>query len=85
MIYFVLFSLGVITSMYWFIAGSIFGKLGEKIAATENKWERLAPWIFAVVFWPIGCVLGWLVHTYGPCGLRDVEPVDECPRCGLEL
>jgi hypothetical protein len=27
----------------------------------------------------------WLYHTYGPCGVDDVEPVDECPRCGTEL
>jgi hypothetical protein len=27
----------------------------------------------------------WLVHTYGPCGEDDVEPVDECPKCGQEI
>lgn len=28
----------------------------------------------------------WLVHTYGDDGSgMDVEPVDECPRCGKEL
>lgn len=27
----------------------------------------------------------WAVHTYGPCGWDDVEPVDECPRCGEEI
>jgi len=26
----------------------------------------------------------WLCHTYAQCGDEDVEPVDECPRCGLE-
>lgn len=27
----------------------------------------------------------WLVHTYTAVGMDDVEPVDECPRCGQEL
>lgn len=27
----------------------------------------------------------WLVHTYTGCGEEDVEPCDECPRCGEEL
>lgn len=27
----------------------------------------------------------WLVHTYCGVGVDDVEPVDECPRCGLEI
>ena len=26
--------------------------------------------------------LRWTRHTYGPVGNDDVEPVDECPRCG---
>ena len=25
----------------------------------------------------------WLVHAYCDDGMGDVEPVDECPRCGL--
>jgi hypothetical protein len=24
----------------------------------------------------------WLVHGYAGCGNDDVEPIDECPRCG---
>jgi len=27
----------------------------------------------------------WAVHTYYPDGWDDVEPVDECPRCGYEI
>jgi len=27
----------------------------------------------------------WLVHTYAMCSEEDVEPIDECPRCGTEL
>jgi hypothetical protein len=27
----------------------------------------------------------WLYHGYGSCGDDDVEPVDECPKCGAEL
>jgi hypothetical protein len=27
----------------------------------------------------------WAVHTYHPCGDDDVEPVDECPRCGANI
>ena len=27
----------------------------------------------------------WLKHGYAACGEDDVEPVDECPRCGYEL
>lgn len=28
----------------------------------------------------------WTVHTYGDDGTSmDVEPVDECPRCGAEI
>ena len=28
--------------------------------------------------------LRWAIHTYAGCGDDDVEPVDECPRCGSE-
>ena len=37
---------------------------------------------------PVICVCGWvgpmrwLIHTYADDGCGDVEPVDECPRCG---
>jgi hypothetical protein len=34
-------------------------------------------------FW--GGPVRWLVHTYTACGEDDVEPVDECPHCGMEL
>jgi len=36
------------------------------------------------VWCPCGWVgpLRWMIHTYGPDGCGDVEPVDECPRCG---
>ncbi len=27
----------------------------------------------------------WLIHTYEACGDDDVEPRDECPRCGQEV
>ena len=27
----------------------------------------------------------WAVHTYGPVGHDDVEPVDECPKRGAEV
>jgi hypothetical protein len=26
--------------------------------------------------------LRWFVHGYAGCGDDDVEPEDECPRCG---
>lgn len=26
----------------------------------------------------------WMIHTYHACGDDDVEPVDECPRCGQD-
>ena len=27
----------------------------------------------------------WTFHTYYPDGLDDIEPVDECPRCGAVI
>ncbi len=29
--------------------------------------------------------LRWTIHTYHACGDDDVEPVDECPRCGSDI
>ncbi len=64
----------------------------------RNKVER--HWLkFAAFGWgrrespePIMCrcclwagMVRWTVHTYTACGEDDVEPVDECPRCGSEI
>ncbi|MCL5999216.1 MAG: hypothetical protein M1546_24600 [Chloroflexi bacterium] len=27
----------------------------------------------------------WTIHAYHACGDDDVEPVDECPRCGADI
>lgn len=32
-----------------------------------------------------GGPLRWAVHTYQGDGCGDVEPVDECPKCGAEV
>lgn len=29
--------------------------------------------------------LRWTWHTYHGCDEEDVEPVDECPGCGMEV
>ncbi len=48
-----------------------------------GRWESPDPIICPRCWW--GGATRALVHTYASYGEDDVEPVNECPRCGAEI
>ena len=73
---------------HWWLVWKHRDKRGDSfyrwyVMPGRGRHSDVDPIICPVCFW--AGPIRWLVHGYGPCGEDDVEPVDECPRCGTEL
>ena len=62
-------------------------KIGKGIPAgwanLYGRWESPEPVMCPRCLW--AGPRRWVIHTYQDDGVGDVEPVDECPRCGCEM
>lgn len=70
---------------WWYLAS-----VKKQLSGIEKRWSFMfgrhddpSPVICSRCLW--AGPRRWTIHTYHSCGIDDVEPTDECPRCGWEI